>query len=126
VNARFEVFPLAHPAFPQNEDVIPPGVAFFWHFKDANGHITFTGGESFTRREDAHRSIYGAITDTVSLVFGSRVSVDFHAADLAALVVDLDENDKVIVQPRGEEACRPVSLGESIADDLSRVDEAKS
>lgn len=39
-----------------------------WRFRDSNGHVTFIGGEGFTRREDAHRSIEGVVADVVRAV----------------------------------------------------------
>jgi uncharacterized protein YegP (UPF0339 family) len=95
---RFEVFPekvgfSAHPTR-YSDDLTGQ---FTWHFKDANAHITFTGGESFTRREDAHRSIRDVAADVLINVFGeppvvaaARIVLREHRGLLP--IIDLDEN----------------------------------
>lgn len=59
---------------------------FGWRFRDANGRITFIGGEGFTRRRDAHRALRGAIVDVLSVV-------DFEAAlpEATIPITDVDE-----------------------------------
>jgi hypothetical protein len=100
---RFEVFPEVEDALLGDDpvyDKVPTG-QFCWHFKDANGHITFTAGESFTRREDAHRSIRGTCADVLVAVLGNlpqvasaRVALREDNAGLP--IIDLDENEDVI------------------------------
>jgi uncharacterized protein YegP (UPF0339 family) len=61
-----------------------------WHFRDANGRITVTAGEGFTRREDAHRAITSHVEDIV------RATVP-HADAMTVKpppVVDVDEPDR--------------------------------
>jgi uncharacterized protein YegP (UPF0339 family) len=67
-----------------------PTGQFCWHFKDANGRITFTGGEAFTRREDAHRSIEGVRRDV------GVCGVCVKSSATRPPIIDLDENGKVI------------------------------
>lgn len=70
---RFEVFPekpYAEGDIPAEPEYTGPTGRFVWHFKDANGRITFIGGESFTRREDAHRSIREVAADVLVCVYG--------------------------------------------------------
>lgn len=84
--SRFEVFRSAG----------NPTGRFAWHFKDANGHITFTGGESFARRDEAHRSICDVVADVLTQVMvpaTERGTID--KDDLT--IVDLDENGDVLV-----------------------------
>lgn len=93
---RFEVFPEKRLAGAMNEagevvDVLTG--QFCWHFKDANGHITFTGGESFTRREDAHRSIRGVVNDVLGVWGITNVHPDSLIPSRLS-IVDLDENGK--------------------------------
>jgi hypothetical protein len=85
---RFEVFPAETTTPPPGEE---PRPAIFWRFRDANGRITFIGGESFNRREDAHRALTGAAYDVVRILVRPA-----HGIDLVLPIVDLDENDKVI------------------------------
>ena len=92
---RFEVFPEKYAA----EGRWPPKPTgeFVWHFKDANGRITFTGGESFTRREDAHRSIRGSVLDSLRLsgLYGPAVNFNEEYIAKALPIVDLDEDGEV-------------------------------
>lgn len=68
-----------------------PTGQFAWHFKDANGRITFTGGEAFTRREDAHRAIRGVCLDV------RRQTLQGEAHVLRGpTIVDLDEDGEEI------------------------------
>jgi hypothetical protein len=67
---------------------------FVWHFQDANGDFTFVGGESFTRREDAHRSIEGAAIDVAHMI--SAGVTDNHIREFGLVILDLDENGNVI------------------------------
>jgi hypothetical protein len=90
---RFEVFPEMYDE-PDEEARCEPTGEFVWHFQDANGRITFTGGESFTRREDAHRSIEGAAIDVAHMI--SAGVTDGHIRKFGLIIVDLDENDNVI------------------------------
>lgn len=93
---RFEVFPVE-----SEEQVggrwmsVPRSVRrYCWHFRDANGRITFTGGESFTRREDAHRALKGAAADVLCL---APITEDHKLLALHTLpIVDLDEKGDVI------------------------------
>ena len=85
--ARFEVFPEMSGGEPWGQRA--PTGEYCWHFRDANGRITFTGGESFSRREDAHRAIYKAVADVlrqVGLIDGYR----------KVPIIDLDQNGDVI------------------------------
>lgn len=98
---RFEVFPEAREvarridATSATSTTAPTG-QFVWHFKDANGKITFTGGEPFTRREDAHRSIIGTAYDYAKLL-GLKLDPDQRKSLVDFLsIIDLDENGKVI------------------------------
>src|SRR3954469_6288020 len=62
---------------------------FGWRFRDANGRITLTGGEGFTRRENAHRALEGACLD---LLAATGVISAGEGYDLSSLpIVDLDE-----------------------------------
>lgn len=93
---RFEVFPEVEDALLGDDpvyDKVPTG-QFVWHFKDANGHITFTGGESFARREGAHRSIQGMAED-VAVCLGAVRGALLHGAIAHLPIVDLDENGDV-------------------------------
>ena len=67
-----------------------PTGEFCWHFRDANARITFTGGESFTRREDAHRAIEGVRRDVGVCGVCRQGGVN------RPPIVDLDENGNVI------------------------------
>jgi hypothetical protein len=87
---RYEVFPERHRWVEDNVERERLTGQFVWHFKDANGRIPFTGGEPFTRREDAHRSIEGAVYDVVRLVIRPA-----HGLDLVIPIIDLDENGNV-------------------------------
>lgn len=96
---RFEVFPERRRHTGQPGDFPEPLTgAFAWHFRDANARITFTGGESFTRREDAHRSIRGVGKDVIEAAFASYpgVTFDFSRFVLRPPIVDLDENGDVV------------------------------
>ena len=84
---RYEVFP------EENHERDLPG-EFVWHFRDGNGKLTHNGGESFTRREDAHRSIRGVGADVALQMGFNREQAEALASELT--VVDLDENDDVI------------------------------
>jgi hypothetical protein len=100
---RFEVFPEKVPAARAD---IGDGTRltgeFVWHFKDANGRITFTGGESFTRREDAHRSIVGGVHDVDLILQGAEYADhNLEAHDLP--IVDLDENGAEVASPGAAE-----------------------
>lgn len=64
---------------------------FFWHFRDANGRLTFTGGESFDSRANAHRAIRGAAQSVVELVLGGD-QTDLVEASIGDLeILDLDQ-----------------------------------
>lgn len=118
---HFEVFPERHKREAHGKiDGVPPGPltgAFVWHFKDANAHITFTGGESFTRREDAHRSIRGVFADVVALA-GYHYGVTGKLLAEAALekgalpIVDLDENGDIV----GSRNAPEIALADHLAD----------
>lgn len=71
---------------------------YVWHFQDANGRITHIGGEPFTRREDAHRSIIGTGADWLAILFGvdNSTALAIIAAHIKIPIVDLDENGNVI------------------------------
>lgn len=73
-----------------------PTGEFCWHFKDANGHITFTGEESFTRREDAHRSIEGAGLDAIVALTDLTREEAYGSLLAEPPIIDLDENGDVI------------------------------
>lgn len=105
---RFEVFPEMEDALLGDDpvyDKVPTG-QFCWHFKDANARITFTGGESFTRREDAHRSIEGVVEDVLVHACGhgprmAKARVFSRAYRGVLAIIDLDENDRPIDSGRG-------------------------
>ncbi len=69
---RFEVFPETQWVRVNGEEggsgrrQVPTG-EFCWHFKAANGRITFTGGESFGDRRGAHQSISGVVGDVLGV-----------------------------------------------------------
>jgi hypothetical protein len=95
---RYEVFPERVPATRADVgDGTRPTGQFCWHFKDANGKITHVGGESFSRRGDAHRSIRGVVADDCSLALKFHVPV--HSISIDHAIVDLDENGDVISTP---------------------------
>jgi uncharacterized protein YegP (UPF0339 family) len=71
---------------------VPTG-KFVWHFQDSNGRITHIGGESFTRREDAHRSIKNVAMDYFALSGGS---ISSKTALESLPIVDLDEKGQPI------------------------------
>jgi uncharacterized protein len=52
--AHFEVFP-------REDD------EFGWRFRAANGEVTATSGEGFTRREDANRAIHDFLRATAAV-----------------------------------------------------------
>jgi hypothetical protein len=87
---RFEVYP-------RREDVTRPGehepiggsVDFGWRFRDANGRITFIGGEGFTRREDAKRAVKGALHDVAALLGVSEGDLPVKMGDIP--IVDVDD-----------------------------------
>lgn len=54
---RFEVFPQHEAMAPEEEGPGEPTGEYGWRFRAANGQITATSGEGFTRREDAHRAV---------------------------------------------------------------------
>lgn len=99
---HFEVFP--------EISRTPPSMGaqtgqFCWHFKDANGRITFTGGEAFTRREDAHRSIEGVVFDVAVLLPGvsklrmrDGVLIDSSGNRREVPIDDLDESGALIAR----------------------------
>lgn len=91
---RFEVFPQSDP----NRGSTDAGMdrEFYWRFRDANGRITFIGGEGFTRREDAHRAVRGACADVIGLYLGADVETirrtfDAHGSPDKPPIVDVDE-----------------------------------
>lgn len=95
---RFEVFPETTAKIDPihgPEDVKPTG-NFVWHFKDANGHITLTGGEAFSRREDAHRSIRGACEDVAVVLGARRGEKALAGARDSVPIIDLDENGELL------------------------------
>ena len=49
--------------------------AVYWHFRDANGRITFNGGEDFEDRHGAHRAIFGASFDVLRMMLGQQVGL---------------------------------------------------
>jgi hypothetical protein len=67
---------------------------FVWHYQDGNGRLTHDGGEAFTRREDAHRSIKGVAYD-YAILFGHTPAAAKVLAEKVT-IVDLDENGDVI------------------------------
>lgn len=69
---RFEVYPRRRQVAPFQYE--PDG--YGWRFRDANGQITFIGGEGFTRREDAKRALRGAVLDVLRSVLGQRIGID--------------------------------------------------
>jgi uncharacterized protein YegP (UPF0339 family) len=71
--ARFEVYPQMGD-FPGNphRDCVPTG-EYGWRFRAANGQITATGGEGFTREEDAERAIEDFCQSlAASMAFGAH------------------------------------------------------
>lgn len=99
---RFEVFPEKRTelGLVASEDRAVLTGQFVWHFKDADARITFNGAESFARREDANRSIRGAVVDVLGVVFRGELRDDA-AERLAGMdetppIVDLDANGKEI------------------------------
>lgn len=96
---RFEVFPERHKRELHGKvDGIPPGPLtgqYGWHLKDANGRITFTGGESFTRREDAHRAVRDSVADVLHMTRWTTAATE--SVILSRItIVDLDQNGNVI------------------------------
>lgn len=69
--ARFEVYPQLgdFPGDP-NRDCAPTG-EYGWRFRASNGQITATGGEGFTREEDAERAVRDFCRDMEAMVFGA-------------------------------------------------------
>jgi uncharacterized protein YegP (UPF0339 family) len=94
IEPRFEVFPERGRTYDESGALIEGAYEltgqFVWHFQDANGRITFTGGEPFTRREDAHRSI----REAVSAIVGADVAT-VERLDLIP-IVDLDADGERI------------------------------
>jgi hypothetical protein len=89
---RFEVFPET-----KKYEITDGGLTgdeltgeFIWHFRAANGELRFTGGESFTRRRDAHRAVKGAMYAVLHLFLGDGIGIT--VSDRRIPVVDLDEN----------------------------------
>lgn len=78
--AQFEVFPFMGDADPNR-----PTGEFGWRFQAADGKINATGGEGFTRREDAHRAVNDFMYDAFRLVLGQRIGLD-----LAFEIVDVE------------------------------------
>jgi uncharacterized protein YegP (UPF0339 family) len=82
---RFVVFPERTPTITAAVPGMPTTRVtgrFVWHLQAADGKIVATGGEAFTRREDARRSI-----ETVG---------DILDATAAVPIVDLDADGKAI------------------------------
>ena len=93
---RFEVFPEKRVDIGSDDFEPDTTGEFVWHFKDANGKLTHIGGEPFTRREDAHRSIIGSAYDYAKLL-GVRLLPSQRKALVDSLpIVDLDADGKVI------------------------------
>lgn len=68
-----------------------PTGEFGWRFRAANGQISAVGGESFTRRGDAHR----AVGDLIRAIIDDPR--DFPSADKPfPPLVDLDEQGDVL------------------------------
>jgi hypothetical protein len=121
---HFEVFPETRDV-PYNDHgkvayTHEPTGQFVWHFKDANGRITFTGGESFTRREDAHRSIRGVVFDVAVLFpgvsklrFRDGLLIDSSGQRRKPPIVDLDENGDVV----GSQNAPEIALADHLSDD---------
>lgn len=99
---RFEVFPVMqtrrgtyveHPTKGRIDvaDAQEPSGEFGWRFRDANGRITFIGGEGFTRREDAHRAVKGAVEDVLTLAYAPLTLA--HTSDVLERlqIVDVEE-----------------------------------
>lgn len=72
-----------------------PTGEFGWRMQDRNAHLTAIGGEGFTRRDDAHRAIGGAVADFVEIYYVSMGFTETISVDVAKLnIVDLDEHGK--------------------------------
>lgn len=82
---QFEVFPEKQ-SFGAKEELKPE--QFRWRFRAANGQISATAGEGFTRREDAHRAVNDFMHAAFRVVLGQRIGLD-----LAFEVVDVEEAD---------------------------------
>lgn len=72
---RFEVYPRKAGMAPAEvlEGPDPEAnwpIEFGWRFRAANGQISAVSGEGFTRRENAHRAIWGVAADTLGAVLG--------------------------------------------------------
>jgi hypothetical protein len=93
--ARFEVLPEKRAEVDTSLPLSYPGLTglYRWHFRDADGRITFTGGGAFTRREDAHRSIRRAAANVARLL---GVAVSTSPPSPVLPIVDLNENGHVI------------------------------
>lgn len=94
---HFEVFPEISTEAPT---MGAPTGEFVWHFQGGNGDITFTGGESFTRREDAHRSIYTAVLEVGDMLSGVAEPSHQLSAELRdrVRIVDLDADGEPIAE----------------------------
>lgn len=103
---HFEVYPEAKTVRtdPFSAAYIPKWTGFYcWHFRDANDRITFVGGKSFTRREDAHHEIEGVVFDMAVLFpgvsklrFRDGVLIDSSGQRREPPIVDLDEDGEVV------------------------------
>lgn len=94
---HFEVFPQKRQKFMAEPGDLELTGRFSWHYRDRNGKLTHAGGQGFSRREDAHRSIIGVSYDYGRLVLGVALSPEQRSALVAALpIIDLDEHGKVM------------------------------
>lgn len=96
-HARFETRPTMKTIgdTPESERRVPTG-EFYWHHRDANGRITFTGGENFTTRHDAHRAIAGAVEDAIMAAFAGDMTAQVSVKPEALPILDFDENGDVV------------------------------
>lgn len=78
-----------------HEETQGPTGRFVWHFKDAAGDITFSGGKTFSRRRDAHYSIIDVVRGNLALC-KVRIADEAQVLTVVLPIVDLDERGEVI------------------------------
>lgn len=79
-----------------------PTGEFGWRFQDANGRLTFVGGEGFESREGARRAIRGACEDVVGALWVVGILGDLSNGEPPDLpysdlpIVDLGEDGQPV------------------------------
>jgi uncharacterized protein YegP (UPF0339 family) len=102
--AHFEVYPLIHGASGGPEVEFTLTGEFGWRFQSANGQITATSGEGYTRREDASRAIHDLLDEVDPEGAGTdRTHAPIIDIELDGTPAELEEfNDTEGVEPDDE------------------------